>query len=91
MDSKTIVMCVFALLLGMLLENMLKGVCGCKLTEGQSTSDCRSVACRHRLMQERNKDISDECGGNPTCIDEVMDAEDNETVSELKAYFHHSD
>ena len=30
MDSKTIVMCVVALLLGMLLANMLKNVCGCR-------------------------------------------------------------
>ena len=36
MDSKTIVMCVVALLLGMLMANMLKDVCGCKnVVEGQ--------------------------------------------------------
>jgi hypothetical protein len=29
-------MCVVALLLGMLLFHMLKGVCGCKVVEGQS-------------------------------------------------------
>ena len=30
MDTKNIVMCVFALILGMLLADMLKNVCGCK-------------------------------------------------------------
>jgi hypothetical protein len=35
MNNQTIVCCVVALLLGMLLANMLKSVCGCKLTEGQ--------------------------------------------------------
>jgi len=36
MNSQTIVMCVVSLILGMLLANMLKSVCGCKLVEGQS-------------------------------------------------------
>ena len=35
MNNQTIVCCVVALLLGMLLANMLKSVCGCKLTESQ--------------------------------------------------------
>ena len=30
MNSETIVMCVVALILGMLLAHMLKDVCGCK-------------------------------------------------------------
>ena len=34
MDTKTIVMCVVLFLLGMLLANMLKSVCGCKTVEG---------------------------------------------------------
>ena len=33
MNSQTIVMCVIALLLGMLLSHMLKNVCGCKVVE----------------------------------------------------------
>ena len=37
MNSETIVMCVVALLLGMLLANMLKSVCGCKTVEGQAS------------------------------------------------------
>ena len=36
MNSQTIVMCVVALILGMLLANMLKSVCGCKVVEGQN-------------------------------------------------------
>ena len=35
MNTETIVMCVFALILGMLMANMLKSVCGCKTVEGQ--------------------------------------------------------
>jgi len=30
MNTETIVMCVVALILGMLMANMLKNVCGCK-------------------------------------------------------------
>ena len=40
MDTKTIVMCVVALLLGMLISNMLKDVCGCKnIVEGQTPEE----------------------------------------------------
>ena len=35
MKTETIVYCVLGLLLGMLLANMLKSVCGCKTVEGQ--------------------------------------------------------
>ena len=38
MNNQTIVCCVVALLLGMLLANMLKNVCGCKVVEGQNAS-----------------------------------------------------
>ena len=36
MDTVTIVVCVVALILGMLIANMLKGVCGCKVIEGHA-------------------------------------------------------
>ena len=39
MNNQTIVCCVVALLLGMLLANMLKSVCGCKLVEGALSCD----------------------------------------------------
>ena len=43
MDTETIVMCVVALILGMLMANMLKSVCGCKSTvvEGQNCATCK--------------------------------------------------
>lgn len=41
MDTKTIVMCVAALLLGMLVANMLKSFSGCNVVEG--LEDCRCV------------------------------------------------
>ena len=34
MNNEQILMCVVALILGMLLANMLKNICGCKLVEG---------------------------------------------------------
>ena len=40
MKTETIVMCVVALILGMLMANMLKSVCGCKSVEGFNLSDC---------------------------------------------------
>ena len=47
MNTETIVYCVVALVLGMLLANMLKSVCGCKnLVEGQSGRGHRTT-CHH--------------------------------------------
>ena len=43
MNSETIVYLVVALLLGMLLANMLKNVCGCKTVEGQA--GCGTRGC----------------------------------------------
>ena len=49
MNTEQILMCVVALILGMLLANMLKSVCGCKnLIEGQSCmtdTDCDARPC----------------------------------------------
>ena len=43
MNSEQIFMYVVALILGMLLADMLKGVCGCKVVEGQfNTPECQS-------------------------------------------------
>ena len=39
MNLETIVMCVVALILGMLMANMLKSVCGCKVVEGHECED----------------------------------------------------
>ena len=43
MNTENIVMCVVALLLGMLLANMLKNVCGCKVVEGVQASFQRDM------------------------------------------------
>ena len=43
MKTDQIVMCVVALLLGMLLANMLKNVCGCKVVEGHESDDLSTV------------------------------------------------
>ena len=43
METKTIVMCVVALLLGILMADMLQNVCGCKdIVEGQGSSAART-------------------------------------------------
>ena len=36
MNSQTVVMCVVAFILGMLLAHMLKSVCGCKTVKGRA-------------------------------------------------------
>jgi len=42
MKTETIVMCVVALILGILMANMLKSVCGCNTVEGvQDRWNCR--------------------------------------------------
>ena len=64
MKTDTIVCCVVALLLGMLLANMLKNVCGCKLTEGQ----CSGPYTGMNVLQQ----MADGPDGNPsacrTCL-----------------------
>jgi hypothetical protein len=40
MNYKTIICCVFAIILGMLVFHMLKNVCGCKVVEGTSDMFC---------------------------------------------------
>ena len=45
MNTEQILMCVVALILGMLLANMLKDVYGCKLVESNTNYDC-GVWCK---------------------------------------------
>ena len=60
MNTEQILMCVVALILGMLLANMLKSVCGCKnLIEGQcsgylSSTDREEIPwdCRDCIVRE---------------------------------------
>ena len=63
MDTKTIVMCVFALILGMLLVNMLKNVCGCKTVEGvDEIPECDAQ------VNQRNFRYNTKCSfGNKEC------------------------
>lgn len=52
MKTEQILMCMVALILGMLLANMLKSVCGCKVVEGQCQTDDGSpsdfTACNNK-------------------------------------------
>ena len=66
MKSETIVYCVVALLLGMLLANMLKNVCGCKnIVEGQVPPGCvdQYDDCNAQSFKKKG----DECRGNCEC------------------------
>tara|TARA_B100000902_G_scaffold332560_1_gene330570 strand:+ start:130 stop:801 length:672 start_codon:yes stop_codon:yes gene_type:complete len=66
MNTQTILMCVVALILGMLLANMLKNVCGCKVVEGQGNSGGGSSpevqldlpTCLRVLKEPANDDIA---------------------------------
>ena len=49
MNNQQILMCVVALILGMLLANMLKSVCGCKVVEG--LGNCQAAEC-NRICNE---------------------------------------
>ena len=64
MKTETIVCCVVALLLGMLLANMLKSVCGCKLTEGNHGgfhAELRPMTCLTACEHITNEEASAEC------------------------------
>ena len=70
MNSQTIVMCVVALLLGMLLANMLKSVCGCKTVEALQGN----AACWHpeSVWTYDYCECDDPAGaGNQNCWDGV--------------------
>ena len=66
MNTQTILMCVVAIILGMLLANMLKNVCGCKVVEGQGNAGDRSSpevqldlpTCLRVLKEPANDDIA---------------------------------
>ena len=60
MKTETIVMCVVALILGMLMANMLKSVCGCKVVEG----NWYNVGC---MTTEKYIDSDNWRAANDTC------------------------
>ena len=57
MNNQTIVCCVVAPLLGMLLANMLKNVCGCKLTEGQNSEQTLYSGIARSLLSSKPKAV----------------------------------
>ena len=67
MDMKTICYCIVALLLGMLLANMLKNVCGCNVVEG--------YRCNPKTDYNHIKSNSERCSAATTFTDcqNVMD------------------
>jgi hypothetical protein len=63
MNTENIVMCVVALLLGMLLANMLKNVCGCKVVEGLGCTDAPPFRDdQGTYVGERSEDLSRQYG-----------------------------
>ena len=64
MNSETVVYCVVALLLGMLLAHMLKDVCGCnKVLEGSGPiGDCVGYGFGG-VVEYRHPTVNDFCGG----------------------------
>lgn len=59
MKTETIVMCVVLFLLGMLLFHMLKGVCGCKVVEGQE-GKCYPLNTDSKVTNDMTDCYSDE-------------------------------
>lgn len=59
MKTETIVCCVFSLILGMLLSNILKDICDCKAVEGQPLIHRRPQS----LYDRKNIDSSFGIGG----------------------------
>jgi hypothetical protein len=52
MKTDQIIMCVVALLLGMLLANMLTNVCGCKIVEGQHLEHTQGWLDREKTLED---------------------------------------
>ena len=72
MNFETIVHCVVALILGMLLVNMLKDVCGCnKVVEGQGT--CSLGQVRKQLPEVFSCKNGSNC---EKCVKEIVAAAD---------------
>lgn len=68
MKTETIVCCVVALLLGMLLANMLKSVCGCKTVEGNGACVAKKPLRRWKLQCPRYH-TEEKCGGQGPAAD----------------------
>lgn len=78
MKHQTILCCVVALILGMLLANMLQNVFGCKLTEGQfvdnSNADQQQSAMFGGLNQNQTQQLQQLEGGRNSNADQLQSA-----------------
>jgi hypothetical protein len=89
MGTDQIMCCIVALILGMLMANMLKNVCGCKTVEGASASDNISPpvlpASARTFTSKFNKDNK---SGLLTCTQKLdaCNAEKNECARQLNVY-----
>ena len=59
MKTEQILMCLFALILGMLIANMLKDVCGCNILEGQNPPSVPYLKTEASKAKERAKKAVD--------------------------------
>lgn len=62
MNTEQILMCVVALILGMLLANMLKSVCGCKVVEGMAPGTCILDVEEFNAQYPQGGDVADVAG-----------------------------
>ena len=85
LDNQTIMMVVVAIVLGMLVANMFKEVCGCKVVEGQCDAD---DAARNKLCYWHYRGSDGEAARIPSSVNqhcyngwETMYASDPERVN----------
>ena len=85
MKTEQIVMCVVALLLGMLLFHMLKGVCGCKVVEGMGCKPKKNLASHYNACAPRDQDLCTSYPYTNACIwDTYWDGVPNEdTIQDM--------
>tara|TARA_B100000900_G_scaffold413093_1_gene436272 strand:+ start:1068 stop:1376 length:309 start_codon:yes stop_codon:yes gene_type:complete len=67
MNNQTIVCCVVALLLGMLLANMLKNVCGCKLVEGLNNNNNANSGLNNNNNDDPGLGLAAAISGSAEC------------------------
>ena len=68
MDNKIVLMVVVAIVLGMLVANMFKDVCGCKVVEGQCTAGSNGLDGGSICHPQPNADAS--------CLNDINAASD---------------
>ena len=61
MKTEQILMCLFALILGMLIANMLKDVCGCNIVEGAEAGEkAEAEAAEEAARKKTAKEAAEE-------------------------------